>query len=377
MKNLIFIFATLISATACAEWNTSLTTGWRIIGGANYNAGLKSNFHINGANAARFMPTISSPSGLTRAQAESAAHALENGGRLTSSNGGFIDPNYSGQDNLSDYTWNWYAPADAYQNGSLIFSTDYAEFSSSSSGSFYQDLNDKSDLPGFTIELQRNLGQWGNFGLDFAFGFNYFCRDNVFKSSGNVYQQSSTTERGTYTTSVDMDSNLADWARNADGSYGAGTFDGPGALLGISSASINYGHQSYGASSSSAALSVASRADYNEIEFTLTAKPYYDLTEWFRVVGTLGVAVSRGELDFSMRAVSNGRTIYSSREKFDQWDCYAIGGLGGMFHYSHVCLGFDFLARFFDDEIDVDGRDVNGSLERSNWMFRVYAGFEF
>ena len=29
-------------------------------------------------------------------------------------------------------------------------------------------------------------------------------------------------------------------------------------------------------------------------------------TEWFRVVGTLGVAVSRGELDFDMNAASDG-----------------------------------------------------------------------
>ena len=66
------------------------------------------------------------------------------------------------------------------------------------------------------------------------------------------------------------------------------------------------------------------------------------------MVGTLGVAVSRGELDFDMRAASDGRRVYSDSERFSQWDCYGIGGLGGLFHYWHMCLGFDFLARFLD-----------------------------
>ena len=100
-------------------------------------------------------------------------------------------------------------------------------------------------------------------------------------------------------------------------------------------------------------------------------------TEWFRVVGTLGVAVSRGELDFDMKAASDGRRIYSDSERFSQWDCYGIGGLGGLFHYWHMCLGFDFLARFLDRDIDINGRSVTGSVERCPWMFRVYAGLEF
>ncbi len=32
---------------------------------------------------------------------------------------------------------------------------------------------------------------------------------------------------------------------------------------------------------------------------------------------------------------------------------------------------------FLDRDIKVDGRNVSGSVERSPWMFRVYAGFEF
>ena len=78
-----------------------------------------------------------------------------------------------------------------------------------------------------------------------------------------------------------------------------------------------------------------------------------------------------------MMAISGGERIYSDSERFDQWDCYCIGCIGGMFHYASMSVGFDFLARFGDRETDVDGRSVSGSGERSPWMFRVYAGFEF
>ena len=54
-----------------------------------------------------------------------------------------------------------------------------------------------------------------------------------------------------------------------------------------------------------------------------------------------------------------------------------MGGLGGMFRYRGACLGFDFLARFLDDEIKIRGRDVRGAVDRGSWTFRVYAGYEF
>ena len=42
-----------------------------------------------------------------------------------------------------------------------------------------------------------------------------------------------------------------------------------------------------------------------------------------------------------------------------------------------ACLGFDVLARFLDDDIEIRGRDVRGSVERSPWMLTVYVGYEF
>lgn len=94
----------------------------------------------------------------------------------------------------------------------LAWSAHAVEATSVSSGSLVNHSSSDHDVPGFTVEIQRNLGQWGGFGLDVGFGFNYFRRNNVFRSSGEVYRRVDTVENGTYTTSVEMDQDLADWA---------------------------------------------------------------------------------------------------------------------------------------------------------------------
>ena len=377
MKTLTLAIAAFATATAFADWNLSLTSGWRVIGGANYNSGLKTDLKVSGARALPHMPSAPASGGMSRSQAETAAKRVLNGQAVSFDNGAFIDPDYSGKDAMPDCTWNWHAPAGAYQNGSMSFGYDYAEVSSSSVGSLVNSSHDDRDMPGFTVEIQRNLGQWGSFGLDMGFGFSYFRRNDAFKSSGEVYRQTDTVEHGTYVAGVGMEQDLADWARNPDESYGAGTFDGPGALMPIGSGAFSFSDKMRNVSRTAHSMYLDSSADYEEIELTITAKPYYDITEWFRVVGTLGLAVSRGELDFDMMAASDGRRIYSDSERFSPWDCYGIGGLGGMVHAWHMCLGFDFLARFLDRDIDINGRSVTGSVERCPWMFRVYAGFEF
>ena len=381
MKTTVFT-ATMMAAFAVnAGWNLNLTSGWRVIGSGNYNSRLKADLHVNGSRALPYMPSVPSYTAVDKKKAEAASKAILNGERVEFPNGAFIDPNYAGKDFMPEYTWNWYVPAGAFENSTMTFNYDYVDVTSVSSGSLYNNINQDAEMPGFTVELQRNLGQWGDFGLDLGFGFSYFCRNNIFKSSGEVYRRTDTVEQGSYTSSVAMDADLADYAKNEDGSYGYknGNYDGPGTLLPLSIGGVSaftFGYKSISTPTTSS-MYLDSKADYDEIELTLTLKPYYDVTEWFRVVGTFGAAVSRGHLDFDMWATSNGKRIYSNSESFHQWDCYGIGGLGGMFHYSYMCLGFDFLARFLDRDIEINSPDVSGHLERSNWMFRVYAGVEF
>lgn len=380
MKKLICAFGIVAVSSAFAGWNLNLSSGWRIVGGANCNSGLRTDLNVSGARALPNMPAFVRPAGATKAEAEAASKAVLDGQRVDLPNGGFIDPDYAGREALPDMTWNWRAPAGSYTDGAMNFSYDYVEVSSIASGGLVAGSGTEHDIPGFNIEIQRNLGQWGDFGLDLGFGFNYFRRTNVHKASGAVYRRTDTVERGSYTSSVAMDPTWADMARNPDGSYGAGSYDGPGALLPLVSGgggAFSFGSRLNGLSSTTHTLYLDTAADYEEIELTLTAKPYYEITDWFRVVGTLGIAVSRGQLDFDMLALSDGSRVYADAERFRQWDCYGLGGLGGLFHAWNMCLGFDFLARFLDRDIKVDGRNVSGSVERSPWMFRVYAGFEF
>ena len=48
-----------------------------------------------------------------------------------------------------------------------------------------------------------------------------------------------------------------------------------------------------------------------------------------------------------------------------------------MFRFEDFCLGFDFIARFLDSAMKIDGRDVHGTIDRGSWFFRVYIGYEF
>ena len=383
MKALIFTLATISTSTVFAGWNLDPTSGWRFVGGANYNTGLKTDLNVSGAKAIPYMTAIKYPVGATKNEAEVASKAILNGQRIDLPNGGFIDPNYAGKEQFPDYTWNWQVQFSSYSSGSVSYNYDYAELSSVETGSLVDHASTDRDLPGFTIEIQRNLGQWGRFGLDMGLGFNYFERNNLYHSVAEVYRRVDSFESGSYVSTIsspDLDENWRSQAQNPDGSYGAGRYEGPGAMLPLSTGSqsaFSFSSKINNVSHSTQSLYLDSTADYEEFELTVTAKPYYDVTEWFRVVGTLGVIVSRGQLDFNMIAMSNGRRVYSDSEQFRQWDCYGIGGLGGMFHHRKMCFGFDVLARFFDCDIDIDGRNVSGAVERCPWMFSVYAGFEF
>lgn len=383
MKTLAFTLATFVASTVFAGWNLDLSSGWRVVGGVNCNAGLKTDLSVSGAGAIPYMSAVSQPAGATKAVAEAASKAILDGRRVDLPNGGYVDPNYAGMGNFPDYTWNWHLQFSAYSSGSVSYNYDYVETTSTGSGSLVNHSSQDRDLPGFTVELQRNLGQWGNAGLDMGLGINYFARNNIFRSSGEVYRRTDSIERGSYVSTVrspDLDDDWLSQAQNPDGSFGAGTYDGPGAMLPLSPGGMStysFDSKVNNISRLTHTMYLDSSADYEEFELTVSARPYYDVTTWFRVSGTLGVVVSHGELDFGMMAMSGGKRIYSDTERFTQWDCYGIGGFGGMFHYKRMCLGFDFFARFFGRDIDIEGRNVSGSVERCPWMFSVYTGFEF
>ena len=101
----------------------------------------------------------------------------------------------------------------------------------------------------------------------------------------------------------------------------------------------------------------------------LALKPYYELTEWFMIRGTLGVGLDYRNFDV--------RVSGCGKSSCDDWDCYMVYGLGGLFHWNGASLGFDFLGKAFDDDLDVNSRYVSGSIDNAKWEFRVYVGYEF
>ena len=377
-KIAITVVAIGLAASAAADgFNTSWGEGWRVTAGGAMNGNMrtKAGLRPNGAWRQGIVTGSTLPLGSSRAEAQAKGDAYDNlgGGRVVFPNGGFIDPDSSRAD---AGTWNWHIPAGALDSGGKMTIVDsYFEgsFSESSRRVFSKD---DDYAAGFNIGLEREFWRKGDFGVDLGFGFSYFLNRDFFKAGGMAYSRQESGERGDYVTELAFNPDVVgdDWSRNADGSYGAGTYDGPGPVLNIAGGDIGVSHRwaNQSSPSSSASYYIRASGDYEEIEMTFALKPFWDVTDWFRVRGTLGVALSRTHFTFDVDGPG-----YSSRQRFDDWSVYGVGGLGGMFTWKGVNLGVDVLARFLDDDIEIRGRDVHGSIERSPWMLMVYIGYTF
>jgi len=347
---------------------TDFSSGWRFTAGPQFNFNAKGKLGVrNGA-----IPVPRSSSSSTRGSAQASGDGIGSGtGRITFPNGGFIDPNDSA--GVAGETWNWRIPAGQLDNGTMSFASSYTEQSTTYTPLTGGSGKDDADSVGANLGLDRTVWKWGDFGMDLGFNFSFFIKDNWFKGRSGGYTRTDTYTEGTYNTDVSLGNAVVfndSWAQNPDGSYGAGTFDGPGPVINIDEIYVVHSWGTERTTSSTSAYGPLSiRGDLQMYEFQQSLKPYYELTEWFMVRGMVGVGVDYRNLDVRVSEV--GRS--SERD----WDCYMICGLGGMFHWKGVCLGADFLRKVFDDEMDVNTRYVNGSIENSEWMLRVYVGYEF
>ena len=378
-----------LAALVCADegdgFNGDLFSGWRLTVGGAMNGSMRTKVGIRtggawtrGVHLLRPGLAGSSLPSSAAVQAQGASYGDFSSGRVDFPNGGFIDPNDAA--GIPGETWNWWLPSGSLDaGGSMSIVSSYADASFTES---FGHISGKDDgyAPGVSAGLDRLVWQWGDFGVDAGFIFSYFRKSNFFKTGGRAWTRTDTTVSGDYITDVAFDPGIVldPWSQNADGSYGAGTYDGPGPVLNFGAGDVTVSHRwaNETVTSRTSSFALRARGDYEEIEMIFALRPWYDVTDWFRVQGTLGAAVSRTHFAFDVYGRGDGGA-YASRQKFDDWAVYGVGGLGGTFHYACVCLGFDFLARFFDSDIDINGRDVHGSIARSPWMFRVYAGLEF
>lgn len=357
---------TLAGAAEADGFCTDLSKGWRLTVGPQFD------FNANarlGVKAGAVPLPAGSRSG-TRAAAKAAGDAVDDaladGTRADLGGGAFVDPSDSAG-GADGGTWNWRAPGrtvvrrDAYVEETTAYEA--------RGGS----AKDDSEAVGAAFGVERAVWRRGRFGVDAGFSFAFALRDGWFKGSAGGWTRTDSRREGTYDTTADLGN--ADvfgdpWARNPDGSFGAGSFDGPGPVLDLSGVSVSHGWTD-GASSSTTTRSgpFSLRGDLQTYEFQLALRPYYELTDWFVVRGTLGAGVDYRRLGVEFDGRGDG-TAHG-------WDCYMVLGLGGMFRWEGVCLGADVLRKEFSDGLDVDTRHVRGTVDSEGWILRAYVGWEF
>ena len=381
-----------LSLAAQAEGTALLDGGWRLTIGPVYDMGVKANVRVTPHS------TYVSPyaGGLTKEAAKAAAGGKESGTRLEFANGSWIDTDdpvcAEGDDVGKTRYYKLTMPRAGSERTFDLGSANYAEVDTyrPSDRSLASSEHDESGVLGANIELSRNLyhdADWG-WGVDAGFGVNYFKHNGLLGVVRSWLDGSSTARTGSYASSLTIDEDsYSDFNWSADGSYygsggtkngdgvyvdGAGnpTYAGPiKPTLDFKSSEMTRSHSSYGR--------LWADGDYENLELMLVAHPYYDVFDWLRINTTLGLVVSRQDLDFTMTVMRDGMTDYRSNRDFSQWDVYGIAGAGIMLYYKDFTLAADFLARFLDNDLDIDDRYVRGSVERGRWMFKLSIGYRF
>ena len=367
MKKILLAFALTAGAVAHGEFVTDWGGGWRFTAGPQFNFNASGRLGVKGGAIPLPASSFSSTRGAARAAGDSIAVGT---GRTTFGNGAFVDPNDAA--GIAGETWNWHIPAGQLDNGSMSFANAYSEHSTvyETVGGSDKDYNWSV---GTSFGIDRAIWTYGDFGVEIGFNFAFFLKDDWFKGSSGGYVRRDTYTDGSYLTDVSMGNAEVmndPWTKNPDGSYGAGTYDGPGPVISLDEIAVSHRwgtENSRSTTSFSGPFSI--RGDLQMYEFQLALKPYYELTEWFMIRGTFGVGLDYRNFDVKVSGFG-GETV-------DDWDCYMVYGLGGMFHWKDICLGVDFLGKAFDDELDVDTKFVNGSIGNARWGFRAYVGYEF
>ena len=371
---LIALTSSLIPLLAAEEGEGSSGFGaWRISVGGALNGGVSHSIRSSGAfRGLAVLPAL--PAGQGKAAA-AAKHTADGTGRVTFGDG-FIDPNSEAA--VPGRTWNWRLPESAAQGNSFVMEDYYVEPGAVTeyAGGHVGDSDQYE--PGISVELSRTL--WSDkergWGVDLALAVSYFFGNDIYDAHG-TYGRSQSYETGKYRTEIDGAGVLDDeWVQPSGGYYGIGSATGPGPLLPTVSLTANPMAIVTGGGTVNAASSFDASGDYRELEMFLMARPWYEITDWWRVFGEVGLAVSWSQFDFEYSAIGAGGRLGSS-EDFSEWRCYGVAGAGTVFRLWQFDLSIDFLGRFLNDDLDCNGRYCSGSIEKSDWRMRVMVGWEF
>jgi len=379
----------LVSAAGGADEESSLW-GWSVSGGANFGFGLKSDLQVSPVNAMRNMPNRTISVGPTRKAAAAASKPVAGGSRVNYGNGYYIDPSSSWGDtpgNESE-TWNWKLPDSAVvgEGAGRHFEMDGAEWGEVVSQ--VQDVrnltaDDSSGAYGASVELCHGLwmSEDAKWGVDFAFGVSWLKSIDCFKASGVAARRSATVENGDSTVNIPGEFFASKYARaEDDGTWGNGTYNGDDPSRDqylIDLDRITTSTRTLGSSGYSDSMTISARGDYEELELSGLLRPWYDVNDWLCVHAALGLGVTRSSFQYWLDAYSSGSTIYQSSEEFSEWRCYGIAGGGLLFRIWDFDLSCDGLFRWCQRDMDINGRDVHGSIEKPWAVVRVGLSYAF
>lgn len=377
-KLLAFAFACVVALSAVADEGARETFGkWRIGVGGAFNGGVDARLGVR--NAPVPLP-LSVPTAFPRSRDKAleraAGHVYDGVGDVD----GFIRPD-SEDDGV--FTTNWKLPETAYRGeGEFLLDNAYSEILPGTDVQAGGDSSRDATQFGISAEVSRELwihdeNDEHRWGVDFAAAFSYFFKRGVYRTAGNMRRTDTLREGSIQTPVEDADAMFfydMEWDSPVDGMYGYGNYDVMAGGPALQFAGIKDDEMSdvFADTLYSVSRGFSASGDYRELEMLFMFRPWYEITDWWRVFAQVGLGVSWGRFDTSFH--SGG---LSHDEDFSQWDCYGVAGLGTAFRYDDWTLGIDFLGRFLRDDLDVDGKYVKGSIERSNWGFRIMLGYEF
>ena len=371
MKKTSVILAAALTCAAYAQEEASQAEeaspsfgAWRVSVGANFGFGLKTRMSYVAPTAVYSVPTSPYMGG-----ASEIASRLASGGEVRFLNGAYINPDGAMP---SPYTQNWRVPVSALDRatGTMTFESAQLDPGGVTAGG-----SDDADANGVSIELSRTLfADKRGFGLDFAFGLSWLKANNCFRMRGSGRYLSRTSYAYTPSAgSINATVLTSPYLTPAGGYYGSDGSGGMGAVLDWS----DLGPNTISASTERFGYNVDASGDYEEWELSFMLRPWYEVTDWFRVNVTAGLGVTRSELDYSVLAVLDEVGPHSIHGNEDEWRAYGILGAGVLLRAWMFDVSCDVLARLGQSDMDIDGVALHGKVEKPDLFVRIAIGFEF
>jgi len=139
----------------------------------------------------------------------------------------------------------------------------------------------------------------------------------------------------------------------------------------------DFGEDTISASTERLGYNVNASGDYEEWELSFMLRPWYEVTDWFRVNVTAGLGLTRSEFDYSVLAAMGGGRNHSIHSSEEEWRAYGLLGAGVLLRAWMFDVSCDVLARLGQSDMDINGEAVRGKVEKPDLFVRLAVGFEF